>query len=73
MKKANEMNVVERVKAPTPPFWKKVRKWALVVVAVAGTLAAPPLGIVAAGYVAAGAAAIAAGAQVAVDDEKVKE
>ncbi|MGV3588606.1 MAG: hypothetical protein ACO1OF_16490 [Adhaeribacter sp.] len=47
MKTAAEMNLVERVKAPTPKFFQKVQKAVVKIVAVAGAV----LGLAAAGKV----------------------
>lgn len=38
MKKADEMTMIERVKAPTPPFFKKIRLAGLILGAVAAVL-----------------------------------
>jgi len=47
MKKAAEMNLVERLKAPTPKFFQKVQKVVIKIGVVAGTL----LGLAATGQI----------------------
>ncbi len=68
----NEMNIVERVKAPTPRFFKTLRTIGLALAAAsAAILAAPvalPVGLVAAaGYVALAGGVLTAVSQTAVD------
>jgi uncharacterized membrane protein HdeD (DUF308 family) len=70
----NEMSVVERVKAPTPKFFKTLRTIGLALAAVGGAiLAAPisiPAGLVAvAGYVTLAGGVLTAVSQTAVDSE----
>lgn len=74
----NKMNVVERVKAPTPKFFKILRTIGLTLAAVGGAiLAAPisiPAGLVAvAGYVTLAGGVLTAVSQTAVDSEKETE
>lgn len=45
MKKANEMSIVERINAPTPPFFKKLRTIGIVVGIVGGALATAPVAL----------------------------
>ncbi len=68
----NNMNVVERLKAPTPKFFKSLRTIGLALAAVGGAiLAAPvalPVGLVSiAGYVALAGGVLTAVSQTAVD------
>ena len=68
----NNMNVVERLKAPTPKFFKSLRTIGLALAAVGGAiLAAPvalPVGQVSiAGYVALAGGVLTAVSQTAVD------
>ena len=44
-KKANEMDFMERVKAPTPPFFAKLRTIGIVVGVVGGALATAPVAL----------------------------
>lgn len=71
-KKPNDMTVKERLKAPTPKFFKKVGRIASIVAVGAGVLAKAPIGLVGriAGYVATAATAIAAMSKLPVDEEK---
>lgn len=69
------MNIVERMTAPTPKFFKKVRTLGLCLVAAGGAIVASPIAlpliIVAAGnyLIVAGSVAMAV-AQTAVENEK---
>ena len=68
----DNMNVVERLKAPTPKFFKSLRTIGLALAAVGGAiLAAPvalPVGLVSiAGYVALAGGVLTAVSQTAVD------
>jgi hypothetical protein len=76
----NEMSVVERVKAPTPKFFKTLRTIGIVLAAVGGTILAAPVSLPAAvvtvaGYVAMAGSVITAVSQTAVDtpDSKTTE
>ncbi len=71
----NDMNIVERVKAPTPKFFKTLRTIGLALVAAGGAiLAAPisvPAGLIAiAGYVTLAGGVLTAVSQTAVDNEQ---
>lgn len=44
-KKANEMSVYERATAKTPPFFKKLRTFGIVVGVVGGALATAPISL----------------------------
>ena len=73
----NEMNIVERVKAPTPKFFKTLRTIGLALAAVGGTiLAAPialPAGLIAtAGYITLAGGVLTAVSQTAVDNGNAK-
>ena len=68
------MNILERINAPTPDFFRKLRNFGLALAAVsAGILAAPvalPIAIVtAAGYAAVGGAVISAVSQITTNRE----
>ncbi len=70
-----EKTLKERWKAPTPKFWKKVQRWALITGAVAGIILAAPVALPAAvittaTYVATVSATIATTSQLTVDDKK---
>lgn len=39
------MEVLKRLSEPTPKFWKKVRKYALILTAVGGTIATAPVSL----------------------------
>ena len=67
------MNVIERMKAPTPKFFKVLRTIGLSLAAVSGTLLAAPIAlptilVTVAGYVAVAGAVATAVSQVAVED-----
>ena len=68
----NNMNVVQRVKAPTPPFFKTLRTIGLALAAIGGAILASPIAlpaglIAAAGYVALAGGVVTAVSQTAVD------
>jgi ABC-type xylose transport system permease subunit len=74
-KKANEMDILERAKAPTPPFFQKLRTIGIVVGVVGGALAAAPVslpaGIVAlSGYLITAGTIITTVSQITVDESK---
>lgn len=73
--KAKEMNLVERIKSPTPKFFQKLRNIGLILGAVSAViLGSPvvlPLAVVtAAGYLAVACGVITAVSQTAVQDEE---
>jgi ABC-type xylose transport system permease subunit len=77
-KTANEMSVIERAKATTPPFFKKLRSVGIMVGVVGGALASAPIalpaGIIAlSGYLITAGAVITAVSSVTVDTEKSPE
>ena len=66
--------MTERIKAPTPKFFKKVRNVGLVLAAISGTLLAAPIALPAvvmqvAGYLAVASSVASAVSQTAVEDE----
>ena len=68
----NNMSVVQRVKAPTPPFFKTLRTIGLALAAIGGAILASPIAlpaglIAAAGYVALAGGVVTAVSQTAVD------
>ena len=68
----NNMNVVQRVKAPTPSFFKTLRTIGLALAAIGGAILASPIAlpaglIAAAGYVALAGGVVTAVSQTAVD------
>lgn len=69
----NEMTIVQRVKAPTPPFFKTLRIIGLALAAIGGALLAAPIAlpaaiISAASYIALAGGVITAVSQTAVDN-----
>ncbi len=69
----NKMNIVQRVKAPTPKFFKTLRTIGLALAAIGGALLAAPVALPAAilsvaGYVALAGGVITAVSQTAVDN-----
>jgi len=68
----NNMSVVQRVKAPTPPFFKTLRTIGLALAAIGGAILASPIAlpaglVAAAGYVALAGGVVTAVSQTAVD------
>lgn len=75
MKKANEMNVVERLNAPTPKFFKKVQTAGIVAGSVGAMILAFPVALPVAivnlaGYLIACGGILAGTSQLAVDEPK---
>lgn len=75
---ANDMSVAERVKAPTPKFFKVLRTVGLVLAAISGTLLAAPIALPVAmvtviTYMGVAGAMATAISQLTVDDEKINE
>lgn len=65
---------VQRLKAPTPVFFKKLRNIGLVMAAIAGTIAAAPVALPAvivkiAGYLAVAGGVLSATSQVAKEED----
>ncbi|MGG9960200.1 hypothetical protein [Ferruginibacter sp. SUN106] len=73
------MNVKQRMQAPTPPFFKKLRKWGLIVAGIGGALLTAPVSlptavITVAGYLTvAGAVASTVSQAATVTDSPVKQ
>jgi uncharacterized membrane protein HdeD (DUF308 family) len=68
----NNMSVVERLKAPTPKFFRTLRTIGLALAAIGGAILASPIAlpaglIAAAGYVALAGGVVSAVSQTAVD------
>lgn len=77
MKKANEMSIVDRINAPTPPFFKKLRTIGIVVGIVGGALATAPVALPVAivslsGYLITAGSVLTAIASVTVDESQDK-
>ncbi len=73
----NEMTIVERVKAPTPKFFKTLRTIGLALAAVGGAILTAPVAVTAAlvtiaGYVALAGGVLTAVSQTAVDTNSKK-
>ena len=73
----NEMTVVERVKAPTPKFFRTLRNIGLALAAIGGAILAAPVAVPAAlitvaGYVTLAGSVITAVSQTAVDNSQTK-
>jgi uncharacterized membrane protein HdeD (DUF308 family) len=76
----NNMSVVERVKAPTPKFFRTLRTIGLALAAIGGAILASPIAlpaglVAAAGYLALAGGVVSAVSQTAVDttDSKTTE
>ena len=75
MKKANEMSVLERLNAPTPPFFKKLRTAGVIIgtigAGIAGAgIALPAVVVGLAGYLITGGSILVAVSSVAVDSSE---
>ncbi len=73
----NEMTIVERVKAPTPKFFKTLRTIGLTLAGIGGAILAAPVAVPAAlitiaGYITLAGGVITAVSQTAVDSESIK-
>jgi len=73
----NNMSVVERVKAPTPKFFRTLRTVGLALAAIGGAILASPIAlpaglVAAAGYVALAGGVVSAVSQTAVDTNSNK-
>ena len=66
------MNLTERVKAPTPKFFKKVRTIGLTLAAISGAIIAAPVALPAAIVTAASYAALAGSVATALSQTAVK-
>ena len=76
----NNLSVVQRVKAPTPKFFRTLRTIGLALAAIGGAILASPIAlpaglVVAAGYIALAGGVVSAVSQTAVDttDSKTTE
>jgi hypothetical protein len=72
----NEMNIVDRVVAPCPPFFKKIRNAALIIGGIAtavltAPVSLPALAITVAGYLATASAVAVTVSQCTVDGDKL--
>nr|WP_315133133.1 hypothetical protein [uncultured Flavobacterium sp.] len=72
------MNIVERIQAPTPKFFRVLRSIGLALLAISGSLIAAPVALPVAVVSVAGYAAVAGGvisaiSQITVDDEANRE
>lgn len=70
----NDMNVIERVKAPTPKFFKVLRNIGLTLATIGGVILTAPIAVPAglvtiAGYVALAGGVLTAVSQATVDSE----
>ncbi len=73
IKKKEIMNIIERVKAPVPKFFKKIRTIGLALVAAGGAIAASPIALPASilaigGYLIVGGGVLTAVSQITVDE-----
>ncbi len=73
----NEMTIVDRVKAPTPKFFKTLRTIGLALAALGGAILAAPVAVPAAlvtiaGYITLAGGVMTAVSQTAVDSEPIK-
>lgn len=64
--------VIERAKAPTPDFFKKLRNIGLILAAISGTLLTAPISLPAAVITAAGYLAVASSVMSAVSQTAIK-
>lgn len=74
-KTANEMGLMDRIYAPTPPFFAKLRTIGIVAGVIGGALATAPVALPVAvvslsGYLITAGTIITTISQMAVDDEK---
>ena len=72
------MKVVERIKAPTPKFFKILRSIGLALLAISGTIVAAPIVlpvtvVTVAGYMAVAGGVISAVSQMTVNDEVLRQ
>lgn len=70
------MNVLERVQAPTPKFFKVLRSVGIIVATIGGVILTAPIALPAAlisvgGYLTVAGGVISAISQITVDDKKV--
>ena len=72
------MNIVERIKAPTPKFFKILRSVGLALLGISGTIVAAPIVLPAtvvtvAGYLAVAGGVVSAVSQVTIPEEILRE
>ena len=72
------MNIVERIKAPTPKFFKILRSIGLALLGISGTIVATPIVLPAtvvtvAGYLAVAGGVVSAVSQVAIPEEILRK
>lgn len=72
------MNIVERIKAPTPKFFKILRSIGLALLGISGTIVAAPIVLPAtvvtvAGYLAVAGGVVSAVSQVTIPEEILRE
>jgi uncharacterized membrane protein YeiH len=72
------MKIVERIKAPTPKFFKILRSIGLALLAISGTIVAAPIVlpvtvVTVAGYMAVAGGVISAVSQMTVNDEILRK
>jgi uncharacterized membrane protein YeiH len=72
------MKIVERIKAPTPKFFKILRSIGLALLAISGTIVAAPIVlpvtvVTVAGYMAVAGGVISAVSQMTVEDEILRK
>ncbi|RVT79649.1 hypothetical protein EOD40_00625 [Flavobacterium sufflavum] len=72
------MNIIERIKAPTPKFFKRLRSIGLALLAISGSVIAAPVVLPSivvsiAGYAALAGGVISAISQVTVDDASLRQ
>ena len=63
------MNIIDRFKAPTPKFWKKVQKVGITIGSLGAILIAPPIGLsVVGGYLITAGSIIGVLSQLTIED-----
>ncbi len=67
------MNIIQRVTAPTPPFFAKLRNIGIVLASISTTIAAAPVALPAIAAKVAGYLAVASGIAAAVSQTAVAE
>lgn len=77
-KKANEMSVIDRLNAPTPPFFQKLRTIGIMVGVVGGALATAPVALPVAivslsGYLITAGSILTAVSSITVDESEDKK
>ena len=78
LQKREKMKIVERIKAPTPKFFKILRSIGLALLAISGTIVAAPIVlpltvVTVAGYMAVAGGVISAVSQLTVNDEVLRQ